>query len=285
MPEDVSFEQTIQDFLPEEKLIPIKGEKLLLVIANKQLRDRLRILLRGTLDIHEALTEEAGLELAGEIQPIAIIAEQVPPIIDGIAFCRRIKRCDRCGHLTFMIVCSEHDSSVPFLSYSAGADACFTGSLDVQILIHQIINIFQSRKKLYAGWHEMLLNKPERDMLRFVSKREEEFLKSFTGFVASNIYNSALDAKAVCLEMGISKTVLYSRIKKLTGQTVHEFIKAIRLERSLSLLAEESLSVSQVAYEVGFNSHSYFDKCFFKRYGKRPKEYAKMNKSFTLLNQ
>jgi AraC-like DNA-binding protein len=62
-------------------------------------------------------------------------------------------------------------------------------------------------------------------------------------------------------------------VKTLTGQTVHEFIKSIRLKKSLRLLLEGRLSISQVAYEVGFNSHSYFDKCFARQYQMGPKEY------------
>lgn len=281
---NVSLDRNIQDFLPVEKLQALKGEKLLLVIKNGQLRWRLKILLNGILEIYEALTAEAGLEIAAKIQPVAIIAEQVPPLVDGVAFCKSIKGCEKCGHITFMIVCRALDPSVPFLSYSAGADACFTGPLNVRILIHQIINIFQSREKLYPGLQEQFFNKLQNGTEQGVSKREEEFLKAISGFVTDHIYNSTLDAKTICVALGISKTVLYARIKRLTGQTVHEYIKSIRLERSLSLLAEGSLSVSQVAYEVGFNSHSYFDKCFFKRYGKRPKEYAKMKTSFTFLN-
>ena len=72
----------------------------------------------------------------------------------------------------------------------------------------------------------------------------------------------------------MSRTVLYAKIKTLTGQSVHEFIKSIRLKRSVILLLEGKLNISQIAIEVGFNSHSYFDKCFTKHYGVGPKEYV-----------
>jgi AraC-like DNA-binding protein len=80
----------------------------------------------------------------------------------------------------------------------------------------------------------------------------------------------------------MSRSVLYAKIKSLTGQSVHEFIKSIRLKRSLKLLLDGTMNISQIALEVGFNSHSYFDKCFVKQYGMGPKEYVAKRKGLRL---
>jgi AraC-like DNA-binding protein len=80
----------------------------------------------------------------------------------------------------------------------------------------------------------------------------------------------------------MSRSVLYAKIKSLTGQSVHEFIKSIRLKQSLKLLLEGTMNISQIALEVGFNSHSYFDKCFVKQYGVGPKEYIAKRKGLRL---
>jgi AraC-like DNA-binding protein len=106
-----------------------------------------------------------------------------------------------------------------------------------------------------------------------LNKLDEEFLRKLIGYVESNISVPNIDARIICEEIGMSRTVLYSKIKSLTGQSVHEFIKTIRLKRSVGLLLEGTMNISQIALEVGFNSHSYFHKCFLKHYGVGPKEY------------
>jgi AraC-like DNA-binding protein len=93
-------------------------------------------------------------------------------------------------------------------------------------------------------------------------------------YIEAHISDTNLDARVLSKELATSRSILYTKVKSLTGQTVHEFIKSIRLKRSLRLLLEGDVSISQVAIEVGFNSHSYFDKCFVKQYKMGPKEYV-----------
>ena len=106
-----------------------------------------------------------------------------------------------------------------------------------------------------------------------LSRTDTIFLHRLVKFIEDNISDADLDARRVCKEMAVSRTVLYSRIKMLTGESVHGLIKTVRLQQSVRLLLEGEMSISQVAFEVGFNSHSYFDKCFLRQYGMGPKKY------------
>ncbi|WP_170132765.1 helix-turn-helix transcriptional regulator [Pedobacter cryoconitis] len=93
-------------------------------------------------------------------------------------------------------------------------------------------------------------------------------------FIEANIRDTSLNATVICDHLGVSRTVLYVRLRNSTCQTLHEFIKSVRLKRSLLLLQEERLNIGQIAYEVGFSSHSYFDRCFVDYFGFRPKDYS-----------
>src|SRR5690606_22782674 len=106
-------------------------------------------------------------------------------------------------------------------------------------------------------------------------KVDEEFLNHLVKLIEENLSDPGLDYKLLCERTALSRTVLYSKVKTLTGQGVHEFIRSIRLRKSLSLLRERKLNVSQVAYEVGFNSQSYFNKCFYKQFNISPKDYGR----------
>jgi AraC-like DNA-binding protein len=116
-----------------------------------------------------------------------------------------------------------------------------------------------------------------------LNKLDAEFLNRLVSYIETNISDPNIDARHICDQLAISRTILYAKIKTLTGQSVHEFIKTIRLKKSLKFLLEGKLTVSQIALEVGFNSHSYFDKCLVKHYGLGPKEYVYKKKKQTLL--
>lgn len=102
---------------------------------------------------------------------------------------------------------------------------------------------------------------------------DKEFLEQTIAIIENHISNSLLDSELLCEELLLSRTVLYSKIKLLTGMGVHEYIKMIRVKKSIELLKARKLNVSQIAYEVGFSSPSYFIRCFVKQLGMPPKEY------------
>ena len=105
---------------------------------------------------------------------------------------------------------------------------------------------------------------------------DKEFIQSIIDLIETNLDNPDLDNEFLGEKLNLSRTVLYSKIKALTGLGVHEFIKTIRVKKSVELLKKGKLNVSQIAYEVGFSSPSYYIRCFVKQFGVSPKEYAKV---------
>jgi AraC-like DNA-binding protein len=102
---------------------------------------------------------------------------------------------------------------------------------------------------------------------------DQEFIDTTILVIEKHLSNNELDSELLCHELNLSRTVLYSKIKQLTGQGVHEFIKMIRVKKSVDLLKARKLNITQIAYEVGFSSPSYYNRCFVKQFGVPPKEY------------
>jgi AraC-like DNA-binding protein len=143
-----------------------------------------------------------------------------------------------------------------------------------ELLLQVILNLLQKEEKLHERILAGMQNEtPFSSVDLPISKTDEAFLQRLVQFIEAHIADPQLDARLLAKEMTISRTILYTKVKALTGQSVHEFIRSIRLQNSLKLLLEGRLSISQVAFEVGFNSHSYFDKCFVKQYKMGPREY------------
>ncbi|MBL0744422.1 hybrid sensor histidine kinase/response regulator transcription factor [Chryseolinea lacunae] len=264
---------------PMEKLTKIKGKKILIVDDNRELRTYLKLLISETFEIFEAENGKEGLALALEVQPTAIISDIIMPQMNGIEFCKEIKGNTSTSHIPVILLTSQSEERSQLSGYEAGADAYLTKPVKKEILIQVILNLIQNQEKVRERMRDNILgdNTTHSENI-VVNKRDEEFLNRLIEFINQNLSDTTLDARILGEEFGISRSILYTKIKTLTGQSVHEFIKSIRLKQSLKLLLEGRLTISQVALEVGFNSHSYFDKCFIKQFGMGPKEYVNKRK-------
>ena len=181
-------------------------------------------------------------------------------------------------HIPVVLLTSQWEETIKISGYEAGADIYLTKPVKKELFIQVILNFLSNQEKLRD---KIILDYSSNTPLEFagpgISKLDEEFLISLIGVVERNISDTSLDTRMICDELAISRSVIYAKIKSLTGQTVHEFMKAIRLKRAVLLLREGKLSISQISSEVGFASHSYFDKCFARQYGVGPGEYLKQH--------
>jgi ligand-binding sensor domain-containing protein/signal transduction histidine kinase/CheY-like chemotaxis protein/AraC-like DNA-binding protein len=280
------IEKSSPDFweaFPIDKLIKIKGKKILIIDDNTELRTYLRLILSGTFEIFEAANGQEGLQIALEVQPTAIVSDLIMPVMNGLEFCKEVKNNTSTCHIPVILLTSQWEEKSQLSGYAAGADIYLTKPVKKELFIQVILNFIHNQEKLRQKIQENILstNSFETEDVT-INKLDEEFLNRLVTFIEANISDANIDARAICEEIGMSRTVLYAKIKSLTGQSVHEFIKSIRLKRSLKYLLDGELNISQIALEVGFNSHSYFDKCFIKQYGMGPKEYIAKKRNLRL---
>jgi ligand-binding sensor domain-containing protein/signal transduction histidine kinase/CheY-like chemotaxis protein/AraC-like DNA-binding protein len=271
-------EKDFWEAFPVDKLFKIKGKKVLIVDDNAELRSYLRLLLSGTFEIFEASDGIEGLRTALDVQPSTIVTDLIMPKMNGLEFCKQVKSNPATSHIPVVLLTSQWEENIQLSGYEAGADIYLTKPVKKELFIQVILNFISNQEKLRDRiLHNLSMNTPIEFGDSALTKLDEEFLGSLIHIIELNIADANLDSRIICEELGISRSVLYAKIKTLTGQTVHEFIKAIRLKHAVILLREGKLPISQVASEVGFSSHSYFDKCFTKQYGTGPKEYLKKN--------
>jgi signal transduction histidine kinase/CheY-like chemotaxis protein/AraC-like DNA-binding protein/streptogramin lyase len=261
---------------PVDKLLGVRGRKLLIIDDNKELRNYLRLILSSTFEIFESENGKEGLKMAQEIQPSIVICDLLMPVMNGLEFCKAVKSTTSTSHIPVVLLTSSSEEESQLAGYEAGADMYLSKPFKKEMLFQIIVNLLQNQEKVRERMRENTLDRktlyPEDTP---INKLDQEFLTRLIDFIEANISEVHIDANVICDEMGISRTALYTKIKTLTGQSVHELIKSLRLKRSLTLLMEGNLNISQIALEVGFNSHSYFNKCFVKQYGLGPREYLK----------
>jgi AraC-like DNA-binding protein len=111
-----------------------------------------------------------------------------------------------------------------------------------------------------------------------VEDKDRNLLQSVIDIILENIADENINADFIAKKMHISRSLLYLKIEAISGQTVNEFIRNIKLKKSLRLLAQNNLNITEIAYEVGFSSQSYYTRSFTKLFGFSPKDYIKQNK-------
>lgn len=251
--------------IPLDKLMKIRGKKILIVEDNEEVRAYLNLVLSGYFEIFEAENGAQGLKMALDPPPDVIITDLLMPGISGLQFCREVKSNPLTSHIPVIILTSQWEEEMKASGYEAGANVYLTKPVKKELLIQVVLNLLQQQEMQ----HGQLMNVDPS-----LTGADGEFLQQLIKLTESNMADPNFDARTICREMGISRTVLYAKIKALTGKSVHEFIRWVRLKKSVKLLLDGRMTVSQVSFEVGFNSHSYFDKCFVKEFGMGPKEYV-----------
>lgn len=262
--------------LPELQRKVLKGKRILIVDDNPDVRNYLKILLSSVFEIDEATNGQDGLKIAISSQPDLIISDLIMPVMNGIEFCQQVKTNILTSHIPLLMLTGETTEKSQVSGYEAGADIYLTKPVNSQIIFNVIYNRIKNQEKIRNKFivTEQLIP----DEVDF-NKSDKEFLEKMSLFIEENLDQTDLDYKKLSEHAAMSRTVLYSKFKTLTGMGVHDFIKNLRLKKALKLLQEGRMNITQIAYEVGFATPSYFSKSFAKQYKLSPKEYVLTLKS------
>ena len=245
--------------------------KVLIVDDDEQLRSSLQVILNPVFELHEASNVKEALTLAEDLLPDLIITDIKMPDVSGISLCNAIKTNRVTSHIPVILLTGQTSKKTQLEGLQAGADAYIIKPFDEKILLTTINNIFTSLENIklrFSSSTELLPAEFTKNKL------DEELLSKMIKFVEDNISSPEINGDSLSRELGISKSVLYTKLKNISGQTVNEFIRTIRLKNSIKLLMEGRLNITQISFEMGFNSPSYFTKSFTKHFGLSPKEYV-----------
>jgi len=257
--------------LPEVQQQALRGKRVLIIDDNPELRHYLKVFLSDLFEIVEAQNGLEGINAATELQPDLVITDLIMPVMNGLEFCNRAKNTFSTSHIPLVLLTGETGEQSQVSGFEAGADIYLPKPVNRQLLLRVMFNLINRQeiiRKKYSRATEMIPAEIE------YNKLDKEFLEKMTAVIEEHLSNHDLDYKTLCDAAAVSRTVLYAKFKTLTGMGVHDFIKNIRLKKSVTLLQEGRLNISQIAYEVGFATPSYFSKSFLKHYSQTPKEYV-----------
>lgn len=254
----------------DDSITPGAEPLILIVEDDEEIRKYIQSSLSIGYKIKCAENGETGLQQAVKYIPDLIITDIKMPVMDGIELCNKLKESEKTSHIPIILLTAYSSKQSKIEGLKKGADAYLAKPFNVDMLNAQILNLLNSRKKLRQKFSTDFLVGPRNANVKDV---DERFLQRMVDAIERNISDPDLNADTLGKKVGMSRAQLYRKIRGLTDQTVNEFIKQIRLKRAAQLLSEKRITITEVAYAVGFNDLTYFARCFKKQYQKSPSEY------------
>ena len=251
---------------------------ILIVDDNADIRTLLRRILQDRYQVNEAEDGQQGLELANEIVPDLIVSDVMMPVMNGLEFCQRVKDNMATSHIPVILLTARALSKHQVEGYESGADGYITKPFSADVLIARIDNLLKNRQLLKGLFgseeeeKEVHQTEAPAEEPQKPQQKEDKFMIKFREYIEKHMSDSNLGVETIGAELGLSRVQLYRKVKALTGQSPVELLRTVRLHKARRLLQDSVKNISEVAYEVGFTSPSYFAKCFRDEFGVSPSE-------------
>jgi signal transduction histidine kinase/DNA-binding response OmpR family regulator len=250
---------------------------ILIVEDNTDLREYIRNSMQNDYTIIEAENGLKGLEKAKEEIPDLIISDVMMPKMDGFEFCSEIKLNDCTSHIPVILITARAELEDKIEGLETGADDYITKPFDNKELNVRVLNLIEQRRRLRQKFGQSGFLNPN-DVA--VTSNDTIFLERAIDLINKNMTDSEFSVEQFAYNIGLSRMQLHRKLKALTDYSTSEFIRVVRLHRAAALLKHKKATVSEIAFEVGFNNLSYFARSFRKHFGKSPSSYsASQNKN------
>ena len=248
-------------------------KKLLIVDDENDIRKYLHDELAETYRIHEAVNGKIALDFILKEKPDLVISDVMMPEMDGITLCKKLKSNVNVNHIPVLLLTAKSTDEDKAEGYDIGADAYISKPFNMELLKRVIAGVLENRERLKQRAPDSDDNKT---LIRPVVLRstDQKLYEKVIHIVNENIGNSDLNVEMLASNVGMSRVHMHRKLKELTGQSARDFIKTIRLQQAAGLLANQKLTVSEIAYSLGFNNLSHFSNSFREFYGMSPKEYG-----------
>lgn len=242
---------------------------VLVIDDNTDIRQYERTLLQDEYVVLEAADGKEGLAVALKEVPDLVICDVMMPVMDGLEFTKQLKTNTATSHIPVIMLTAKNLEEHRAEGYEHGADSYITKPFHSKVLLARIENLLRQRqllKNLYQGTKEAEKEISEAHL----EDRDKQFLKQLQAIIQKNLSDSEFGVEDMGQQIGLSRVQLYRKVKAMTGSSVVDLLRKARLAKARRLLETRSMSISEVAYEVGFSAPSYFTKCFKEEYGILP---------------
>ncbi|MCB0274956.1 MAG: response regulator [Calditrichaeota bacterium] len=246
--------------------------RILIVEDHDEVRHYIRNHLKGHFAIYEAEDGEKGVNLALEQIPDLIISDVMMPGLDGFQICEKLKGDHKTSHIPIILLTARAGEESKLTGLETGADDYLVKPFNPRELRTRVRNLIEQRRYLRERFRKEGWLVPE-DLP--VTSVEQTFLKKLRTVLDQHLTDENFGIEVLCEELAMSQRQVQRKIRATTGESPTDLIRSARLERARYLLEQQTGTVSEIAFEVGFNNLSYFSRCFRQRFGVTPSQFTK----------
>ncbi|MEA5457697.1 ATP-binding protein [Arcicella sp. LKC2W] len=268
-------ENLISQELQEENIVTeTEGQNVMLIVEdNADLRNYIGSIFGNDFQLMMAVDGEEGLKKSLEYIPDIVICDLMMPNLDGLGFCEKLKNDERINHIPVIMLTAKATLSDKLIGLGKGADDYVSKPFNREELILRVHNLVAQRQLMREKYAPIISDKTQ--IVEVVKELtiDEIFIQKAKSIIDKYLDKSEFDVDTFANEMNLSSVQLRRKLKAITNQTVTEFVRNYRLAIAADSLKRGIGSVSEIAYQVGFDSLPYFSKVFLERYGKTPSDW------------
>ncbi len=244
---------------------------VLIIDDNQDVRDYVKSLLEEEYSVIEAANGEEGLKIAIANVPDIIICDVMMPVMDGMECCRRLKAEPRTSHIPVMMLTAYSMDEQKIKGYECGADSYISKPFSSELLMARLHNLIDNRNRLKDFFGDKVTTSTTP-----LTDTDKGFVEKLRKLIEENMGNTDFSVEDMGEKIGFSRVQLYRKAKALTGYTPNELLRIARLNKANAIIKTATeKSISEIAYEVGFSSPSYFTKCYKDFFGENPTDVLK----------
>lgn len=266
---DDQIENKEPQISPQVESVERENPLLLVVEDEADIRAFIISIFKNNYQVIEAENGKIGISKALKKMPDLIISDIMMPEIDGIQLCNTLKTNELTSHIPIILLTAKVGEENEIEGVKTGADAYVTKPFKSEKLKIRVEKLIENRRQLQKHFSKTLSIKPELS----ITSTESDFLKRLQTVLDEHITEPDFTSERFGKLMHMSRTQLHRKLKAISGMSASEFIRSQRLKLAIRLLEESDASISEIAYQVGFNTPSYFSKCFKEVYNCAPNEY------------
>jgi DNA-binding response OmpR family regulator/anti-sigma regulatory factor (Ser/Thr protein kinase) len=268
------------DVLPHnyEKVTTKTSENLasiLIIEDNDDLNSFLSNRLEGSYEVLTAKDGNEGMNKAFDVVPDLIISDIIMPGMSGLKLAEILKNDLRTSHIPIILLTAKTSIEDQIEGMKSFADLFISKPFNLKYLEESIVSLLRNRAVLREHFISEL---PSESRSNSSNKLDRKFISEFTSLIESNLANEDLSVDDIYKGLGISKIQLYRKTKALLGFSVNDYILSVRLQKAKYLLMNEDLTISEVAYKVGFSTQAYFSTVFKSKFSVTPTEFKESSK-------
>jgi ligand-binding sensor domain-containing protein/signal transduction histidine kinase/AraC-like DNA-binding protein len=269
----------LYDETGSDETIKVKSKtnyRILIVEDEDEIRQYIRTELSGIYKIFECSNGKEALDFILKEKPNLVISDVMMPDMDGITLCKKIKSNININHIPVILLTAKSTDEDKAEGFEIGADAYVVKPFNVELLKKRIANLIENRGRLEVRPSD---SEENQSIIKQIVLRsnDEILLEKIMKIINNNIAEPELNVEMLAGGVGMSRVHMHRKLKELTNQSARDFIRSIRLKQAAEMLTHQKLTISDVAYAVGFSNLSHFSNSFHEFYGMSPKEYAQRN--------